>query len=99
MSIPTNQLNKVEEAVSKAVLVAFDGSHKMYVAMDQQTADWFQTWYPETVSSTAGDMLEALQYWWDQSDELRFIQSLWSVNTPEEDYEYIIEQGSEEDPF
>lgn len=85
--------------MNNGLLVAFDGCHKMYVAMDQPTAQWFQAWYPETVCSADGDMLEALQDWWDQSCELRFIQSLWNVNTPEEGYEYIIEQSSEEDPF
>ena len=99
MSIPTKQLSKVEEAVRDGVLVAFDGCHKMYVAMDEQSAQWFRDEYPESVCSTDKDMVKSLQYWWDKSCPLRFIQSVSNIGTNDEDYDDIIEQFSEEDPF
>ena len=99
MSIPTNQLSKVEEAARDGVLVAWDGCHKMYIATDEQSAQWFRDEYPHVEDSTGNDRLGALHYWWDESCPLRFIQSVSNIGTENEDYDTIIEQFSEEDPF
>ena len=98
MSIPTEWLGPVEEAVSNGVLVAWDGCHKMYVAMDERSARWFRSEYRDT-TSTPEDMVKTLHDWWDESCELRFIQSVSEFGTMYEEYDDLIPQFAESSPF
>lgn len=93
------QSSPVERAVRDGVLVAWDGCHKLYVAMDEKTAQWFRDEYPHVEDGSEEAMLGALHYWWAKSCELRFIQSVWNIGTYDEDYDDIIEQFSHENPF
>lgn len=63
-------------ACERAVCVAWDGCHKLYVALDDSEADWFRTNYAVVVDSDPAAMLTALEDWWEQSCPLRFIQSV-----------------------
>jgi len=99
MSIPTEWLGPVEEAVSNGVLVAWDGCHKMYVVMDEHSARWFRHEYRNTACSTAEDMMNTLHDWWDESCELRFITSVGNIDREGEYYDDLIPQGAESSPF
>ena len=75
--------DRVETAVEDAILVAFDGCHKIYVAMDEEQADWFRKNYNSSNCSThlnftgtPNEMLATLKVWWDESCSLKFIQSV-----------------------
>ena len=94
----------VREATYSAYLIAFDGCHKIYLAMDETQASWFRKNYNGaecddlTFEGTAEDMLELLENWYENSCSLKFIQS---VTTNEEDpnagFKNLIPQGAEDD--
>lgn len=96
MSIPTEWLGPVEEAVRNSVLVAWDGCHKIYIAMDPESADSFRDLeYPYIAQSDFDTMLELLHKWWDKSCPLRFIQSM----SDYDDFDDLIPQFAESSPF
>ena len=72
---------KLDEEIAaifrKAVFVAWDGCHKIYLAMDDTEADWFEqsTGY-ETLRSNAQDMTEQVRSWYKNSCELRFVSAV-----------------------
>jgi hypothetical protein len=51
----------VADAVENAILVAFDGCHKIYVAMDEEQADWFRRNYNSSNCSTTSTSRGLLQ--------------------------------------
>lgn len=76
----------VREYVEDAVLIAFDGCHKIYLAMDEAEADFFRKNYQPTHEDDDGgtlegvpasELFEMLEQWWDNSCGLRFIQAVW----------------------
>ena len=71
----TPLFEEVREAVDDAILVAFDGCHKIYLAMDKHEADWFRAEYDFVVEDTPEEMLKTLGQWWEQSCGLRFISA------------------------
>jgi hypothetical protein len=100
MSIPTEWLGPIEEAVSNGVLVAWDGCHKMYVAMDPESGDDFRDLeYPHIVQSDFDTMMNTLHDWWDKSCELRFIQSMSNGGNDCDDFDDLIPQFAESSPF
>jgi hypothetical protein len=72
----------VEDALEDALLIAWDGCHKMYLAMDDEQADWFRTNYngtsctDRTFTGTPKEMLDTLLAWWDESCGLKFINAV-----------------------
>lgn len=95
----------VEDTLQSAELIAFDGCHKIYLAMDAEQAEWFRKNYNEKECSTScnftgstQEMLTKIKHWWNDSCPLRFIQS---VETNHEDpnagFRNIIPQGAGED--
>lgn len=85
--------DKVEAAVVHAHGVAWDGCHKIYLAMDEGEADWFATYYPHWVTGTAAEMLDTLNEWYLDSCSLRFIQSVRAVDgDPNDGYVNLISQ-------
>ena len=75
--------------VSKAVLVAWDGCHKIYLAMDDTEADWFERSKGyETFRSNTEDMTQKVRSWYKNSCELRFISA---VSEPD-DYKVLVKQ-------
>lgn len=72
----------VENALEDAILIAFDGCHKMYVALDEEQADWFRQNYngvhcdDRTFTGTPEEMLTTLKGWWDDSCGLKFISAV-----------------------
>lgn len=87
MSSYNHKFKLVKEAVKTAKLVAYDGCHKIYVAMDDASAeelagngyitrrsDYFLTKYPPVLIPTA--MLNTVKLWYRTSSALRFVQSV-----------------------
>ena len=72
----------VEDALEDALLIAWDGCHKMYLAMDDEQADWFRQNYngvhcdDRTFTGTPKEMLNTLLAWWDESCSLKFISAV-----------------------
>lgn len=68
--------DKVEVAIEYAHLIAWDGCHKIYLAMDEPEATWFKENYENTVKDTPEVMLETVREWWEQSCFLRFVSAV-----------------------
>ena len=94
----TDYWNDVEDALEDARLVAWDGCHKAYVAMDDHEASWLAVNYDHVVKDTPKVMLATLRDWYKRSCPLKFIQS---VERNEEDpnagFSTLIPQGAEEE--
>ena len=94
----------VEYAVDGAHLIAFDGCHKIYLAMDEHEAQWFRENYngkecdDRTFEGTAEAMLEKLKEWYEGSCPLRFIQSVErNEKDPNAGFKSLIPQGASDD--
>jgi hypothetical protein len=93
----------VEEALENAHLIAFDGCHKIYIAMDEIEAEWFRKNYsPEvcetsrTYKGTEWQMLAVLREWWDKSCSLKFIHAVeHNEEDPNAGYTNLIPQGAD----
>jgi hypothetical protein len=98
MKTKSELFDKVEAAIDDAILIAWDGCHKMYLAMDAKQAAWFRAEYPHVVQDSPDRMLDALMRWWDESCWLKFVNA---VSTNEDDpnagFVSLIEQGAGED--
>ena len=95
---------QVEQALEKAVAIVFDGCHKIYIALDEATADDFRGYgYEEGMvlvepgSKHSRDEAAAiLREWWDMSCPLKFISTVRSTpDDPNEGFNDIIRQGEE----
>lgn len=96
--IDTPLFDKVHEAIGDAVLVAWDGCHKMYVALDEVEAQWFRESYPHVVEGDADVLLATLEKWWDASCGLRFINGVSrNPETGDSDFTALIEQFEDEE--
>ena len=97
----------VEEALENAHLIAFDGCHKIYVAMDETEAEWFRNNYNPAVCETSltyegteWGMLTKLREWWGQSCPLRFIQAVvHNEEDPNAGFTRLIPQGADEETY
>jgi hypothetical protein len=94
----------VQEYVQDAVLIAFDGCHKIYLAMDQEEAYFFRTNYQpgvvEVIHSSPAAMLATLEEWYDESCGLKFISAVWhDKGNPNDGFVSLISQcaGSDDD--
>ena len=90
----------VADAVEDALLIAFDGCHKIYLAMDEEQAYWFRTNYngtsctDRTFTGTPKEMLNTLLAWWDESCGLKFINAVTTDHeNPNAGYKSLIGQG------
>ena len=66
----------VEAVIEDAFLVAFDGCHKIYVAMDEHEANWFRENYEFVFADTPEAMLNKVMEWYDDSCFLRFVSAV-----------------------
>lgn len=98
MNKTTKLYDAVADALEDAHLVAWDGCHKIYLAMDEEQADWFRREYPHIVDSTFDVMLNALDEWWDNSCGLRFINAVKTNHAdPNAGFTTLIPQFDDED--
>ncbi len=72
----------VDEALQNAHLIAFDGCHKIYLAMDTTEAAWFAENYEHVFKGGVEEMSKVIRKWWDDSCSLKFISA---VETNEDD--------------
>lgn len=88
----------VARVIPDAHLVAWDECHKIYLAMDEEQAEWFRENYPRVLESTAEAMLVTVLRWYENSCFLRFVQAV-STNhaNPNAGYVSLIDQFAEED--
>lgn len=92
----------VENTLQSAELIAFDGCHKIYLAMDLEQAEWFKRNYTESVCETSRnftgstqEMLTKLRHWWNDSCGLRFICSVeTNHDDPNAGFKNVIPQGA-----
>ena len=96
--------DKVEEYIVNAELVAFDGCHKIYLAMDEIEAEWFRNNYngvhcdDRTFEGTAEQMLMTVLDWWENSCFLRFISAVYhNEDDPNAGFVSLIGQFEDED--
>jgi hypothetical protein len=95
-----NLFDPVEDALEGALLIAFDGCHKIYLAMDDEQAEWFRQNYngvhctDRTFTGTSEEMLATLKGWWDESCGLKFITAVTTDHeNPNAGYSSLIGQG------
>ena len=91
----------VEDAVDDALLIAFDGCHKIYLAMDEEQAQWFRDNYNGkdcddcNFTGSTQEMLTKIRHWWEDSCPLRFIQSVaTNHDDPNAGFKSVIPQGA-----
>jgi len=89
----------IREHVEDALLIAFDGCHKIYIAMDEVQARWFRDSYnghdcdDRTFVGSPDEMFDQLAEWYEGSCSLRFISAVWTdVDDPNAGYVHLIEQ-------
>jgi hypothetical protein len=71
---------KVRDNIGNTVLIAWEGCHKIYMAMDENTAGWYRDNYPHILEDKPEVMLNKLGEWWELSCRLRFINAVKSTN-------------------
>lgn len=94
----------VKEEVRYTKCIAFDGCHKIYLAMDDTQARWFKENYngdscdDRTFEGTEEQMFALLKKWYENSCSLKFVSS---VTTDEADpnagYDNLIPQGARDE--
>jgi len=94
----------VREYLNDAVLIAWDGCHKIYLAMDEAEAAYFRENYQPTHELHAGGVIEGkepaelyedLCEWWDDSCGLRFVSAVWhNDEDPNSGFVHLISQGA-----
>jgi hypothetical protein len=92
-------LDRVEHIIKDVRLVAWDGCHKIYLAMDAEGEAWFREHYSFIISGAPEDMLVEIQELWDASCSLRFITAVYhNPDNPNAGFVSIVEQFWEEKP-
>jgi hypothetical protein len=66
----------VEHEIKKAKLVAFDECHKIYLAMDDKSAEMFEKNKYTVVRREPEAMLQIVKKWYRDSCSLRFVSSV-----------------------
>lgn len=94
----------VADAIVDAHLVAFDGCHKIYLAMDEIEAEWFRQNYngvhcsDRTFEGSPEEMLTTVLGWWNESCALRFVNAVHHNEAdPNAGFIALIPQGAEGD--
>ena len=91
-------LAPVENHINQAHLVAFDGCHKIYLALDEWEAKWFREEYPHVVEGSPDDMLSTVVGWWEESCFLKFVSGVThNEEDPNAGFINIVPQGAEEE--
>jgi len=96
----SEMFGEVREATHSAQLIAFDGCHKIYIAMDTTESAWFRNdGNYKIVEDTPDNMFDQLVKWYDESCPLKFITVV--ENTAGESvFTSLVPQGAEDsDPW
>lgn len=91
-------LAPIEDYIEDTKLVAFDGCHKIYMALDDTKADWFRQEYPFIVQNEKDDMLQAVVNWFEKSCSLKFVSGVvHDAEDPNRGFATIVGQFAEEE--
>ena len=90
----------VTEFTDKAKLVAFDGCHKIYIAMDDGEAGWYVAQEWDLFRGSSEQMAEKVWEWYESSCGLEYVDatSTGQNSTDTEhfsDFHRVIPQGAE----
>ena len=85
--------------------MAFDGCHKIYLAMDEVEAKWFAENYNgvhcdgnQTFRGTPEEMLAMVEEWYNESCALKFVQAVsHNEENPNAGYISLVDQGLEDE--
>jgi hypothetical protein len=78
--------------------IAWDGCHKIYLAMDETEADWFMDNYENFTAGTPEAMYATIKGWYEDSCGLRFVSAVYhNEEDPNAGFIHLIPQFSEED--
>jgi len=86
----------VEDAIYDAHLIAFDGCHKIYLAMDEKQAQEFKSLNYEILTAAElapEEMMEQVIKWYKASCFLKFISSVSTTADGENEFNSLIPQG------
>lgn len=71
-----DKFDKVEFATEFAMLAAWDGCHKIYLAMDDIEAAWFRENYEYIQTGTPKVLADTVREWYERSCGLRFVSAV-----------------------
>jgi hypothetical protein len=93
-----NIISEVQPHIDDALLVAWDGCHKIYLALDETEAKFFRDEYPHVVEGDHNEKLAAVSRWWDESCGLRFVSGVrHNAVDPNAGFTDIVPQFAEDD--
>ena len=70
-------LGQVKEVLGRAVSITWEGCHKIYICLDQESHDQQKEWgYQMTMVTDKEEALEQLYRWFNVSCGLRFISAI-----------------------
>ena len=96
MTVRADLFDEVASWVHDAHLVAFDGCHKIYLAMDEYEANWFRENYEFVFVDTPEAMLNKVIEWYEESCFLRFVNAVeHNADDPNAGFTTLIEQGAD----
>jgi len=89
----------VHEYAEDALLAAWDGCHKIYLAMDEAEAAWFRVNYAEHIAEANDyELADIVKEWWDESCSLRFVNAVWrNESDPNAGFVSLISQFAEDE--
>jgi len=68
----------LKEYAKNAILAAWDGCHKIYLAMDEEKADFFRKNYDVVVeASSIYNIADSVESWFAHSCGLKFVNAVW----------------------
>lgn len=98
----TELFDDVKHATETAKLIAFDGCHKIYLAMDEGQAQWFRDNYngkdcdDRNFSGTPQEMFDMIVKWYNESCSLRFVSAVeTNEENPNDGFYSLIPQGAD----
>jgi hypothetical protein len=91
----------VELATWFAKCIAWDGCHKIYLAMDETEEKFFVDYYqPHVVYGDPKTLMQTIREWWDASCSLRFISAVsHNEEDPNAGFVSLISQFADEDDW
>jgi hypothetical protein len=98
MAVMEDYWHEVKEQLEYAKCIAFDGCHKIYLALDETQAQWFRENYEHTQTAYPDVMLATLEKWYEDSCPLKFISAVETNEAdPNEGFTSLIPQGAEDE--
>jgi hypothetical protein len=94
----TDYWKTVEDAIPSALGVAWDGCHKIYVAMDEEQDSWFNESSYAYTRGSGEVLLDLVRKCFAESCYLRFVNSVTTnAEDPNAGYVALIPQGAFDD--